>query len=75
MTENKPVIHNEGKIYPIYPIGVDLRDWFAGQALVGLMQQEDKITELWNPFKVAAEQAYQYADAMMAAREVKNDRE
>ena len=40
-----------------------LRDWFAGQALVGLAKEFSPID--------AARYAYQHADEMLAAREVK----
>ena len=43
--------------------GMTLRDWFAGQALMGLVNQ-------YHP-DGAAKLAYEYADAMIAAREVK----
>ena len=48
--------------------GLDLRDWFAGLAMQGLM--------IDNPSPACgyiATTAYQMADAMMRAREVKND--
>lgn len=42
-----------------------LRDWFAGQALCGLVSTSDvTINETW-----AASYSYKYADAMMAVRE------
>jgi hypothetical protein len=40
--------------------GMSLRDWFAGQALVGLSTHFDPA--------VAADRAYSLADAMLAAR-------
>jgi hypothetical protein len=43
--------------------GMTLRDYFAGQALMGLVNQ-------YHP-DGAAKLAYEYADAMLAAREVK----
>ena len=43
--------------------GMSLRDWFAGQALSRLASE-------YKP-NAAAHWAYQYADAMIAAREVK----
>lgn len=53
---------------PAYPVptgvkertGMSLRDWFAGQALVGLGDEYS--------VAAAAKIAYQYADAMLAAR-------
>ncbi len=41
-----------------------LRDWFAGQALAGLVARA-------STFNSAAEWAYAYADAMLKAREAK----
>jgi hypothetical protein len=47
--------------------GMSLRDWFAGQALAGILMnyttQKFGATE-----QTAAEYAYRYADAMIAAR-------
>jgi len=42
-----------------------LRDWFAGQALAGMLIGE------WLSDKGVATLAYEYADAMLRAREVK----
>lgn len=61
--------------------GMSLRDWFAGQALDGLMSQDDdrsftgvqsdaEAVEAWRR-KLAlwdARQCYRYADAMLLAR-------
>ena len=57
--------------------GMDLRDWFAGMALSGLLPDafqeapsnypEGKLAITWSAI------AYEIADAMMKAREVKND--
>jgi hypothetical protein len=47
--------------------GMDLRDWFAGMALLGKMQQGGNV-EKW-----MAEHAYSMADHMMKAREVKDE--
>lgn len=48
--------------------GMTLRDWFAGQALVGDMacQTPDWVTTDNN---ILAKQAYKVADAMMKARQ------
>lgn len=47
--------------------GMTLRDWFAGQALMGLLPSKGVVG-----FPTAyAQVAYEYADAMLAAREVK----
>ena len=57
--------------------GMDLRDWFAGKALQGILpdafQQaphdypQGKLSETWSAI------AYEIADAMMKAREVKHE--
>ena len=46
--------------------GMSLRDWFAGQALAGIMSQAGASGD-WTPAEVAAD-AYAYASAMLAAR-------
>ena len=52
--------------------GMTLRDWFAGQALQGLIASRcgpangGSVTDSW-----VAENAYIVADAMLVAREVK----
>ena len=53
--------------------GMTLRDWFAGQALIGILSingtikhQPNKTPELCCPL------AYEYADAMLKAREDKS---
>lgn len=61
--------------------GMSLRDWFAGQALVGLIAKSpffDREGENGKPitdmvqFKAdMSDSAYWYADAMLKAREVK----
>ena len=56
-----------GQIAPT-EFGMTLRDWFAGQALVGLLS--DPICEGSNdPFGQYAEASYRYADAMLEARD------
>jgi hypothetical protein len=49
--------------------GMTLRDWFAGQALVGLLANEriNASDGAYTP-KMAAEDAYTTADAMLGAR-------
>lgn len=46
--------------------GMLLRDWFAGQALAGLIHRG--FTELGNSESMYAHLAYDYADAMLKAR-------
>lgn len=43
--------------------GMTLRDWFAGQALTGLLAERSLAAP------AAATRAYEYADAMIAERE------
>jgi len=58
---------------------VDLRDWFAGQALIGLMAQDDLVQLAQSLMDSLADdtktvrsllsaKAYEFADAMLAAR-------
>ena len=50
-----------------FPVtNMTLRDYFAGQALAGIVARG-----AWDPRSDAAESAYEYADAMLKAREVK----
>ena len=46
--------------------GMTLRDYFAGQALIGIITHPDGFAGKW---KKAAEHAYEAADAMIEARE------
>ena len=48
--------------------GMDLRDWFAGLALPVIMPDNRAY-----PMD-AAKAAYEFADAMMKAREIKNEK-
>jgi len=57
-------MHGEdGRVWHQYPAteGMTLRDWFAGQAL-------NKCIDDWSDTADAAKYAYEYADAMIAAR-------
>lgn len=59
--------------------GMTLRDWFAGQALAGMLSDSDNVRRHYEILKanrngrtlrtVAANIAYEYADAMLAERE------
>jgi hypothetical protein len=56
--------------------GMTLRDWYAGQALCGLCGNRDVTSELSWTIEAkagAATLAYQYADAMLSAREARHD--
>ena len=48
--------------------GMDLRDYFAGQALLGLLA-----SDVHSPLETFVKESYRVADAMMKAREVKHD--
>jgi hypothetical protein len=51
--------------------GMTLRDWFAGQALAGIISTCDAKSEGSQAIKPIAAAAYDFADAMLRAREVK----
>lgn len=56
--------------------GMSLRDWFAGQALVGVFGLFATATKVpVTPERVAAEAAYMLADAMLKARETPSSSE
>jgi hypothetical protein len=49
--------------------GMSLRDWFAGQALIGLLCDQDDIeVGRYASDDLAAAHAYRMAEAMLAAR-------
>lgn len=51
--------------------GMSLRDWFAGQALAGMLASvgaHEDSGAVWRSNSMAAAWAYDYADAMIAAR-------
>jgi len=48
--------------------GMTLRDYFAGQALVGLLAQSNGTATI-SPHDEGAKYAYEMADAMLEARE------
>lgn len=49
-------------------VGMTLRDWFAGQALAGIIGTLVNVSTS-SDLAVVAECCYEYADAMLAARE------
>lgn len=51
--------------------GMSLRDWFAGQALVGLIACYAPSNAAFDP-KTDAKTAYKYADEMLAVREAED---
>jgi hypothetical protein len=66
-----PVVHSDeqGKDYPCYEeAGMSLRDYFAGQALIGEMQRHGEDLE-WVPRAgLIAKACYAVADAMLDER-------
>lgn len=60
---------NGGPAFPVcepaMPQGMSQRDWFAGQALQGLITTDRQFT---HSIPAVARLAYDYADAMLAAR-------
>ena len=49
--------------------GMTLRDWFAGQAIIGMTSQsERKVNDVKSYARIFARDAYTFADAMIAAR-------
>jgi hypothetical protein len=76
-----PIIHR--KAFPIANmegdeefLGMDLRDWFAGQALKGLLSSIGNWTSGLPSHEFSesvAHDAYWIADAMLKAREQVND--
>lgn len=56
-----------GEIEVYADAGMNLRDWFAGQALQGELSCQRSDYE-WNDAKKLAELSYKIADAMIEAR-------
>ena len=55
-----------------FTMGMTLRDYFAGQALAGNLEQgleDDMNIKWWHPSEKIAKRAYAIADAMLKARE------
>lgn len=53
--------------------GMSLRDWFAGQALAGMLSNCDEsgLNGWGGLYDPAAKEAYNFADALLAARSAK----
>ena len=64
-----PFVVDDGKKVQVFT-GMTLRDWFAGQALMGLLASWDPTFPRFPPDD-DARHAYAVADAMLAAREEK----
>lgn len=60
-----PDSYGEPELFEEGQDGMALVDWFAGQALLGLMMQH-RITPL--PYDVLANEAYRIAEAMVVER-------
>lgn len=66
-------IEDGGPAFPVtagqqvYSHGMTLRDWFAGQAMIGLCSGINSSSDAWL-INCAADLAYQIADAMLEAR-------
>jgi hypothetical protein len=58
-----PVQAWNGEEQVLVHVGMTLRDWFAGQAMIGMLSSK--------PITFCAEDAYTFADAMLAARKEK----
>lgn len=59
------------EVITTYHAGMTLRDYFAAKALEGMISVapfEDHVT-----YEFVAKSAYEYADAMLATREVKHE--
>ena len=59
-------VGEDSRDVPAGPQGMSLRDWFAGQALVGLLASDRPEEEI--SFKGYAFMAYDLADEMLAER-------
>ena len=66
--QDMPAFPNTGNsVWSMPPSpGMTLRDWFAGQALSGLLASEAGVAPY--PYDWAAERSFILADAMLAAR-------
>lgn len=76
-----PMVHYDGNFFNVTDTGMTLRDWFAGQALAGILAGGSN----WNSVSAevmrnegiwgdvsTTEIAYRFADAMIAARGARN---
>ena len=55
--------------------GMDLRDWFAGQALSGFLASESDEAGYYTDASHAADRAYEIAEAMIKRRATPTDQE
>jgi hypothetical protein len=73
-TESAESVNHPGHREVYASAGMSLRDYFAGQALAGLMAKHGMFYYGWtdgDPNARAEEQAYKMADAMLAVRATK----
>ena len=89
MAENATKVDDGGPAFPVSSCvnasgethdsmirGMSLRDWFAGQALAGILSNADAIVALTDVSKASGksitgtitDKCYNHADAMLAAR-------
>ena len=68
MTDNPSAFptHPDGQGHPLFT-GMTLRDYFAGQALAGVLANQESTSLDGTPEEFAAD-AYSFADAMLAER-------
>jgi hypothetical protein len=50
-------------------IGMSLRDWFAGQTLMAVLQDAIRVPDPQKSFRAYAKWSYEMADAMLKVRE------
>ena len=62
MSDEKQKVIDDGG--PAFPVGVSMRDYFAGQALAGVFASGNSRVI----YKIASDQCYAIADAMLEAR-------
>lgn len=70
-------LRSDGLIAALPYNGMSLRDWYAGQALIGMLSNDEfikamvleELTNKTKHHKSAAIGAYRFADAMIAERE------
>ena len=77
--DGRAMKNDGGPAFPIYQPdmnvgndagpGMSLRDWFAGQAMVGLMSDPGLRPSNLDEFEHMATRLYQVADAMLKARD------
>jgi hypothetical protein len=63
----------DNKLESMTQRGMSLRDYFAGQALIGFINISPKTTETGDITKILTKASYQLADAMLEQREVQDD--